>query len=119
MEEKELGIMLPIPIISWKISGKFDDYPVLKISAYPFSKGVIEDITSRCGEVLILEEGAPLVEESLRGILDNGIKIYGRLDGTVPRDGELNPAIVAKALGIPVFLLEGAITCEMRPPSFC
>jgi len=23
-------------------------------------------------------------------------------DGTVPRDGELNPAIVAKALGLPV-----------------
>ena len=49
---------------------------------------------------MILEEGAPVIEEGLRGILDNGIKIYGRLDGTVPRDGELNPSIVAKALGI-------------------
>ena len=51
---------------------------------------------------MILEEGAPVIEESIRGILDDGIKIYGRLDGTVPRDGELNPSIVAKALGMPV-----------------
>ena len=102
------------------IGDNSDDYPVLKISAYPFPKEVIEDITSRCKEVLILEEGAPLVEESLRGILDNGIKIYGRLDGTVPRDGELNPSIVAKALGYPVSFGEKVPSLvKMRPPSFC
>src|SRR5512138_6608 len=82
--------------------GKLPDFPVLKIAAYPFPKDLIKDITSRCDEILILEEGYPMVEESLRGILDNGIKILGRLDGTVPRDGELNPSIVAKALGLPV-----------------
>ena len=61
-------------------------------------------MTNRCKEILVLEEGAPVIEDSLRGILDNGLKIYGRLDGTIPRDGELNPAIVAKALGLPVAL---------------
>jgi len=97
-----------------------DDFPVLKISSYPFPKDLIRDITDRCDEILILEEGAPLVEESLRGILDNGIKIYGRLDDTVPRDGELNPAIVARALGLPVSYgtpVPGLV--KMRPPSFC
>jgi indolepyruvate ferredoxin oxidoreductase alpha subunit len=96
------------------------DFPVLKIAAYPFPKDLIKDITERCNEILILEEGAPLVEEALRGILDNGIKIFGRLDETVPRDGELNPAIVAKAIGLPVsFGSEVPALVKMRPPSFC
>jgi len=96
------------------------DLPILKISAYPFPKDLIKDITNRCNEILILEEGAPVVEEALRGLLDNGIKIYGRLDGTVPRDGELNPAIVAKALGLPVsFGIKVPGLVKMRPPSFC
>lgn len=96
------------------------DFPVLKISAYPFPRDLIKDLTERCNEVLILEEGYPLVEEALRGILDNGIKISGRLDGTIPQDGELNPSIVAKALGLPVsFGKEVPSVVKMRPPSFC
>ena len=96
------------------------DVPVLKISGYPFPKDLIKDLTSRCTSILILEEGAPFVEESIRGILDEGIKIYGRLDGTVPRDGELNPAIVGKALGLPVsYGQDVPSVVKMRPPSFC
>jgi indolepyruvate ferredoxin oxidoreductase alpha subunit len=99
---------------------KKPDFPVLKIAGYPFPKDLIKDITDRCNEILVLEDGYPLVEESLRGILDNGIKILGRIDGTVPRDGELNPAIVAKALGIPVSPgREVPEIVKMRPPSFC
>jgi indolepyruvate ferredoxin oxidoreductase alpha subunit len=77
-------------------------------------------LTDRCHEVLVLEEGYPFVEESLRGILDLGLKIHGRLDGAVPRDGELNPSIVAKALGLksePVFKVPEIV--KTRPPSFC
>lgn len=97
-----------------------NNVPVLKISAYPFSKDLITDITGRCREILILEEGAPVIEQDMRGILDEGIKIYGRLDGTVPRDGELNPSIVAKALGLPaVYGQEVPALVKMRPPSFC
>jgi indolepyruvate ferredoxin oxidoreductase alpha subunit len=96
------------------------DFPVLKISAYPFPKELIKVITGRCKEILILEEGAPLIEDAIRGILDEGIKIYGRLDGTVPRDGELNPAIIAKAIGLPVsYGLDVPSLVKMRPPSFC
>jgi indolepyruvate ferredoxin oxidoreductase, alpha subunit len=97
-----------------------NDIPVLKITAYPFPKDLILDITERCKEILILEEGAPVIEEAVRGILDKGIKIFGRLDGTVPRDGELNPAIVAKAIGLPVsFGKEIPSIVKTRPPSFC
>jgi indolepyruvate ferredoxin oxidoreductase, alpha subunit len=100
--------------------GEDPDFPVLKITTYPFSKDIIKDITGRCEEILVLEEGYPFVEESLRGVLDDGKKILGRLDGTVPRVGELNPAIVAKALGMEV--TPGPDVPElvkMRPPSFC
>jgi len=102
------------------IIGSSADYPVLKISAYPFPADLVKDITSRCREILVLEEGYPVIEEGLRGILDNGIKILGRLDGVIPRDGELNPAIVAKALGLPVSHGRNIPSLvKMRPPSFC
>jgi indolepyruvate ferredoxin oxidoreductase alpha subunit len=96
------------------------DFPVLKITTYPFPKDIIMDLTGRCEEVLVLEEGYPIVEEGLRGILDNNLKIIGRLDGAVPREGELNPSIVAKAVGIksdPLFKVPEVV--KTRPPSFC
>ncbi|MCE1166320.1 MAG: indolepyruvate ferredoxin oxidoreductase, partial [Bacteroidetes bacterium] len=75
-------------------------HPVLKISQYPLPLNLLKKISGECDELLLLEEGAPMIEELMRGILDNGGKIKGRLDGTVPRDGELNPHIAAKALGL-------------------
>lgn len=102
------------------LSDSYNDMPVLKISAYPFPADLVKSITERCREILVLEEGYPLIEQNLRGILDNGIKVTGRLDGTIPRDGELNPAIVAKALGLPAsFGSEVPAVVMQRPPSFC
>ena len=96
------------------------DFPVLKIAAYPFPRDIVIDVTSRCSEIVVLEEGYPIVEELLRGILDNGIKIYGRLDGALPRDGELNPSIVGKSLGVKSSkLFNVPEIVKSRPPSFC
>jgi len=121
--KRDLGIItcgIAYNYLSESLAGFENDFPVLRITAYPFPSDIIKDITDRCKEVLVLEEGAPLIEEALRGILDNGIKIYGRLDGTVPRDGELNPALVAKAVGLPVaFGKPVPALVKMRPPSFC
>lgn len=96
-------------------------FPVLKIGQYPVPKELVSRIINSCDTILVLEEGAPILEESLRGFLNNGpIPIHGRLDGTLPRDGELNPDIVRKAVGldsqpgpdIPDFLIN-------RPPALC
>lgn len=49
-----------------------------------------------------------------------GKPIHGRLDGTVPRDGELDPNVVAKALGMNI--IEGKEVPSIvknRPPSLC
>jgi indolepyruvate ferredoxin oxidoreductase alpha subunit len=122
-KNRDLGIItcgIAYNYLSENIEETSEIFPILKISAYPFPVDLIKDITGRCKEILVLEEGAPVVEESLRGFLDDGIKIYGRLDGTVPRDGELNPAIVAKAIGLPVsFGSSVPSLVKMRPPSFC
>jgi len=96
------------------------DFPVLKITAYPFPKELISELSGRCEEVLVLEEGYPFVEESLRGIMDDSLKILGRLDGSVPRDGELNPSLVATAIGLkPGPVLKVPDIVKSRPPSFC
>ncbi|OGE82965.1 MAG: indolepyruvate ferredoxin oxidoreductase [Candidatus Delongbacteria bacterium GWF2_40_14] len=95
-------------------------YPVLKVSQYPLPRKQVEKISSECKQLVILEEGAPMIEEMLKGYLGNCLNIRGRLDGTLPRDGELNPNLVLRAL-------TGKIT-EMktvpqivaaRPPKFC
>jgi indolepyruvate ferredoxin oxidoreductase alpha subunit len=121
--KRDLGIItcgIAYNYLIENIQGSLKDYPVLKIAAYPFPDDIIKDIADRCKEILILEEGFPFIEEGFRGFLDNGIKIHGRLDNTVPRDGELNPSVVAKALGMPVTYGEKVPSLvKMRPPSFC
>jgi len=95
-------------------------YPILKICQYPFSLKHIDFLVSTCKEILVLEEGYPYVEEQLKGITKSSIKIKGRLSGEVPRDGELNPNIVALSLGIETkssFQVPEVVT--MRPPALC
>ncbi len=95
-------------------------HPLLKIGQYPLPENMIRKIYDECDELILLEEGYPFIEEQLRGLLNNGKRIRGRLDGTVPRDGELNTNIVARAMGLddtqgmPVPDLVTA-----RPPSLC
>lgn len=95
-------------------------YSTLKIVAYPVNNSLFEQIANDCDEILVLEDGYPIMEELLKGILPGGKKILGRLDGSIPRVGELNPDIVSKALGLPVSMgAEIPSIVRMRPPSFC
>ncbi len=95
-------------------------YPVLKLNQYPVPSKMIQKMVDSCDEILVLEDGYPVVEELIKGLLSVGLKIKGRLDGTVPRDGELNPNIVANALGIDVILGKDIPDLVVgRPPSFC
>lgn len=95
-------------------------YPVLKIDQYPIPRNMVEKIYNECDEIMVLEEGAPIVEEMIKGYLANGKTIKGRLDGCVPRDGELNPNIVAVALGmtdtIGADIPDNVVS---RPPALC
>jgi len=94
--------------------------PVLKTGQYPLPIQQIEKLTDECDVILILEEGYPVIENQLKGLLGKGLKVRGRLDGTLPRAGELNPDLVGKALGkkvqIPYTTSEIVVG---RPPALC
>jgi indolepyruvate ferredoxin oxidoreductase alpha subunit len=96
-------------------------YPVLKICQYPAPMDEIRQLYDKCDELYILEEGMPVLEEKLIGAGFAGTKpIHGRLDGSLERDGELNPNKVAAALGMPVKY--GKDIPEIvtgRPPALC
>lgn len=95
-------------------------YPILKIGQYPLPQNKIERIFNECEKILVLEDGYPLAEEQLKGILDKSGKIKGRLDSTIPRDGELNPDLVGRALGLQI--KSGMPVPQIvtnRPPELC
>ncbi len=95
-------------------------YPVLKISQYPVPESMLKKLAGECKTIIVMEEGAPMIEELIRGVFETGIKVKGRLDGTLPRDGELNPNLVGIALGIsqPQPTPIPSIVAN-RPPSLC
>lgn len=102
------------------LAGVSHDYSLLKVVQYPLPRKSLEALYDHCSELLVLEEGGPVVESMLRGFFDRGKPIRGRMDGTVPRMGELNPNAVAAALGHPI--AEGAATPDLvagRPPALC
>ncbi|MCD4679917.1 MAG: indolepyruvate ferredoxin oxidoreductase [Bacteroidales bacterium] len=122
-ENEKLGIITCGLAYNY-LAENFEDhkipYPVLSIRQYPAPTKLVEKIYDDCDELLILEEGAPVIEELLKGLLNKGKPIKGRFDGTIPRDGELNPKIVADSLGI-TYHEYGDIPeiVTGRPPSFC
>lgn len=121
--DKKLGIITCGLAYNYLIEN-FEDHhvphPVLRIGQYPLPEKMIRQLYDSCDSLLILEDGYPMVEELLRGLLNNGKTIKGRLDGTVPRDGELNPNIVAVALGMADTRGRNIPTIVAgRPPSLC
>ena len=96
------------------------EHQVLKICQYPLPRKMLLEFVDSCDEILVLEDGYPVVEEQLKGYLGIGLKVHGRLDGTLSRDGELNPDKVRKALGLePVSYYPVPEVVAMRPPALC
>ncbi len=103
-------------------------FPVLKISQYPLPKKLVRRLMDECAEVLIVEEGQPFIEDIVRGVADMP-NVHGKLDGKLPRTGELTPDAVKKALSTlsPLSSLlspleENFAPCEdvvPRPPALC
>ncbi|MCP4655964.1 MAG: indolepyruvate ferredoxin oxidoreductase [bacterium] len=73
----------------------------LHVGAYPLPVGKIRNLASRVDKILVLEEGYPYLERYLRGILPAPVEILGKVSGEIPAEGELNPDVVRKALGLP------------------
>ncbi len=73
----------------------------LHIGAYPLPAAKIRELAATTTRILVIEEGAPLIEKAVRGILSSGVVVSGKLDGRLPRSGELNPDNVRAALDLP------------------
>lgn len=95
------------------------DLPILKISQYPLPKEMVQNFIDQHDDILIAEEGYPIYEELLRGFSDNK-KFRGRLDGALPRMGELSPDAIAPALGIAMPQTRPLSDIIVnRPPALC
>ncbi|HSO21261.1 MAG TPA: thiamine pyrophosphate-dependent enzyme [Chondromyces sp.] len=98
------------------------DLSVLSIRHYPLPVGKVRELVAHVDELLVLEDGYPLVENMVRGIFGlEGVQVKGRMTGELPRTGELNPDLVREALGLPApptaHLPETDIA--NRPPALC
>ncbi|THB64220.1 MAG: indolepyruvate ferredoxin oxidoreductase [Spirochaetaceae bacterium] len=95
----------------------------LHIGMYPIPVESIRKLCEQAEKVLIIEEGMPFLEQKLRGILPTTLEVNGKLDGTLPRTGELNPDNVRSALGLPA-LQSAEVELALkelpgRPPQLC
>lgn len=97
-------------------------HPVLRISQSPIPKQKIRNLLSMVDELWIVEEGFPEIEDLVRGVIEPAGKvIHGKLDGSLPRAGELTPGIVGKALlgSWPEGLAKTLDDTPNRPPALC
>ena len=94
---------------------------VLKVTQYPLPKALIDQmVADGTEEVLVMEEGQPVVEELLRGMVPSSVVVKGRLTGDLPRMGELSPDCVREALGLDKLpTREPDELVAPRPPALC
>jgi len=98
------------------------DLSILSIRQYPIPAEKIRSLVDHVDELLVLEDGYPLVESTIRGLFGlAGVEVKGRMTGEVPRTGELDPDIVRSALGLPPrdAAHEPATDLAGRPPALC
>ena len=98
------------------------DMSVLSIRQYPMPANKIRRLVQHVDEVLILEDGYPLLENMVRGLFGlEGVHVKGRMTGEVPRTGELNPDLVRSALGLEPLPTAHVPSSDLasRPPALC
>jgi indolepyruvate ferredoxin oxidoreductase alpha subunit len=95
------------------------DCRVLKIGQYPLPRRQVNELFEACSTVFVVEEGYPVYEELFRGYFGSA-KIRGRMDGALPRAGELTTDLVSAALGVklPETAAVPGIVVN-RPPELC
>ncbi len=71
------------------------DIPILKIGTpFPLPAEIVEAFMEKHDHILILEETEPVIELQ---IIDKS-KVIGRLDGTLPNEGEMLPETITRIL---------------------
>jgi indolepyruvate ferredoxin oxidoreductase alpha subunit len=96
-------------------------HSILKIGVYPPPVSLIRRLMTHCEEILVAEEGYPLIEDRLRGFLGvPGKSIRGKRDGAIPLAGELSVDSLRTALGLaPLEARTPLPDVPGRPPQLC
>ena len=93
---------------------------LLKVSQYPLPVSLVQELAAASERILVVEDGQPFVEEQVKALLGAGYPVSGRMDGRLPRTGELNPDNVAAAFGLPGKPAhQPAVNLAPRPPQLC
>lgn len=102
-----------------------DDVSVLVVRAYPTDPEQLRCFCLEHEEVLVVEEGAPVIENEVRKAA-GCVRVLGKQTGHVPAEGELSPSLVRTAMARAGFLdraprlppapVEGL---PPRPPILC
>ncbi len=93
--------------------------PRMEVAAYPLDPALETAFLDQVDEVLVFEEDYPVLEERLG--LRGRARVRGRLDGAVPRTGELSPRLLKDALGLDPLARKDApaLGLPVRAPRFC
>lgn len=93
--------------------------PRMEVAAYPLDPALERAFLKQVDDVLVFEEDYPVLEERL-GLRERA-QVRGRLDGAVPRTGELSPRILKNALGLatPDGKSPVGLDLPVRAPRFC
>jgi indolepyruvate ferredoxin oxidoreductase alpha subunit len=97
----------------------------LKISTYPVPLNLIRQLLDQVGQILVIEELEPVVEEAVRSISGTrNVDVHGK--DMVSRTGELNVSIVETAISkfagldhMPHIPVEPSVELPNRPPVMC
>jgi indolepyruvate ferredoxin oxidoreductase alpha subunit len=122
-KDRSLGIVacgIGYNYVMENLSEDLEFFSLLKISQYPIPKKKLKKLYKECDEVLVVEEGYPIVEEILNDYFEESRKITGKLTGHLPETGELTPNLVAKAIGL--YRKEPKPISDIvveRPPQLC
>ncbi len=101
-----------------------DDVSLFTVRAYPLDPEQLRCFCLEHEEVLVVEEGAPVVEEQVRQAA-GCVRVYGKRTEHVPSEGELSPAVVRAALAkagyldVPPALPIPEEGLPPRPPILC
>jgi indolepyruvate ferredoxin oxidoreductase alpha subunit len=82
----------------------------------------IRRLVEHVDELLVLEDGYPFVENTVRGLFGlAGVQVKGAMTGELPRTGELDPDIVREALGLSARESAHLPSTDLasRPPALC
>lgn len=97
----------------------------MKIGAYPLDEDWLGGFVKKHEKVLVIEELAPEVEETVRQVA-GCVPVFGKKNGYVPYEGELSPAAVAAIMEKAGFLPKNLFPMVVpvpdlppRPPILC